>query len=246
VLACDVLPFALCAVGLALALLKARRRGLLPLVIFAGVMTLASTLALTRLEFNGHENEVQRFMVAPMYLLPLLSLLAWERMEPAPLGRAVVLLGLASGAFSSLAWLREVAVGHAPPRSSYNPPGLDLFAIDCRREAGAHFGQTASRAYVDGSFFYLYVGCAPTYVPGGERARDQWGVKLFPDASMTGFALFDEEEPGRPLRVLCPAEGRGDAVCARIADRSSCRPAGHAFLACMLAPAERTRILTGR
>src|SRR5262249_54380563 len=158
------------------------------------------------------------------YLLPLLSLLAWEEMERAPLGRAMVLLGLATGAFSSLAWLREFAVGHAPARSSYSPPGFDLFDVDCRREAGAPFGQTPSRAYVDASLFYLYVGCAPTYVPGGERARDHWGVKLFPEASLVGFALFDGEEPGRPLRVLCPAEGPGDVVCARVVDRSSCRP----------------------
>jgi hypothetical protein len=163
--------------------------------------------------------------------------------QRASLAPALVTVGLASGAFSSFNWLTEYAPNHGVPPTLYNPQGYDLYNVDCRKLAGARLGEKAERAYVDPSLYYLYVGCRPTYVPGGERAREVWGIKIYPDPSKAGFRAFDQDEPGL-LRVVCPTSGTKGEVCQRVPHHTRCKQEGEAFTTCATTAADRAKMLS--
>ena len=246
VLICDTLPFSLCVLGLSFAWLQRRTRETAAVAIFVTVACVLPTVVLTSLKINQDDDNVQRFMVAPLLVAPLAALLTNERWWSGTVGRLLVMFGLTSGAFSTLYWLREDAPRTGTPSSVFSPAGYDLYSLDCRRVSGARFGERPSPSYVDASLYYVYVGCRPVYVPGGDRARSMWDMKVFPDASPTGFALFDTMLGAANLRVVCPVATPGDQVCAKISDRSACTREGDTFVSCKVGPSERQRILGRR
>jgi hypothetical protein len=248
VLFCDTLPFVLPMVGLAIAMVFAPSRQLGALAVFVWTLCCMSTLAMTRLEINTTPHNVQRFMVAPIYVAPLAGILAIEKRWWSSLGRGLLLVGLGAGCFCTVFWLRYESLGpgtHTAAPEEFSPKGFDFYDLDCRKVAGAHRGERASRAYVDRTLQYLFTGCRPVYVPGGDQAYEIWHQKTFSEPTARGFAEFDAEVGDGPLRVVCPAKGPSDEVCQRV-ERSRCPPAGSAFVECMTTAAERLAILGRR
>jgi hypothetical protein len=242
VLACDVLPFMLCLVALAIIAWETRgARGLSSLLVFLSVMCGVAIVVLTRVQINERADNVQRFMLAPTFVTSLVGILLLDRTGRGSLPRALILIGLGAGAFSSLLWMRERVPSHSPPPDYYNPPGYDLYDLDCRRFAGAHLGEHSGITYVEASDYYLYVGCRPVYVPG---SRPSWDILMFPETTVAGFAQVDKEAGEGPVNVVCYRYAETGAICPRITDKSRCTREGEGFVSCPLSPAERAEILS--
>jgi hypothetical protein len=237
----DVLPFALCAFGLTLRALTGRRA--FGAIVLACVTLAVSLVLLTCTEIQKTHEESVRFMFAQGFVVLLLALL-WVHEAPAgSLAQVAIVGGLAVGALSTVSWMRcritEINYEAVPIQS------VDLYEVDCRRDAGARLGERAQVVYFDTSIGGIEHGCHPDYLAG--LADPEWRIKLVPTLDSSQLRQLDHEmvASGSDLAVICPAEG-GDSVCTEAARRGRCEPRGRLLRRCVLSAKDRKEVLGER
>jgi hypothetical protein len=240
---------------LALAWTARRHRGLWGLVL-GGAAVLATAILLSlHLRVNGEMRgyELHRVFLAP-YVWGLLSaLLLLARMPPESAARFAAIAALSVPAVFGLRWVREVAPGEladyretpANPWAKESPANLD-----CRRAAGARYGERPTPTYVDASLHYLFSSCRPIFGPGRSQG---WTIKTVPEfESISQLRALDADlrASGASLDAMCgsdPSSSR-DVVCTYAVElhRGECRTEGTRFLRCPLSLTDRAAILGGR
>jgi hypothetical protein len=184
---------------------------------------------------------VQRWWVAPFFLVLVPALAELPRTPPGSLGRAATIVAVAGPAAFSLFWIWDrVPAGLKRDHLSQDPAWPDVKTIQCRDDAGARLGDRVEPTYVESQIFWLYSTCRPLYVPGALGTT--WPVNVFPRIEpFDELRRLDAMIPRTAsLPTICKGSSSKDPVCARA---SSCVPDGRLFARCELTPDARQRLV---
>lgn len=233
----DVFPLLAIVVGLLLHYLtrhRSRERG--TWVLFLSVMTAVGVVLLTRLDVDHAPLENHRFMVAPMFLAPVLGVLflspgrTWEERawRPSPYAVFAIAAGLTLGALSTADWLWTMCPGWANTYQHFYA-NIDHYKVDCRRETDARNGLSARAYYMAEPVWYLYAGCVPTFGPGVARGS-HWktltiGEPVFGASEERALEKWSADGL-RTAAVICPLGRQKEPMCARAVARGGCKPLG--------------------
>lgn len=253
----DLLPSLGIWFGCVVALLRDRSAERAAAALFLTLLFGLSVLALTHVDLGQRSVESHRFMTVALVALPVGAFLfLFPRRGSFGLAETLVLAGMTLAAISSLDWLAREGyrgAGQCAPPSLYFAR-QDLFNVNCRRFAGAHFGQRPKPIYLDKPIAYAVAGCRPVFTSGPPPSRvrsdridlashplvRQWGVKI-------GRMLFDRTAlrdvdknltpPDQPLDLAC-ARPSNDPVCTYAQGSGFCHPVGK-IDECLIPPGDR-------
>lgn len=230
----DMGPFVLIYLGLVIHSLRRPGRLRKVLRVFAGVILLVATVAMTRLEVNGMPGENHRFATICEILFGVLGILLLAVMPATAWERLPILAGFFAAVASTGLWWENV-----------DPP-LEIFTndVDCREALGARLFEKPEPTYVVRKQWYWYVGCHPVLAPG---LPGPWVIQTGgPAAGHPALVALHQTfvRPDESLRVACPVDEPGDPVCARARLKGPCVPAGELFETCMLSPADRAALVS--
>jgi hypothetical protein len=219
-----------------------RRRGRGVLAAFFFTYLAISTVALTRIDVDGHALESHRFatavfIVGPFVALALLSPRfprAAPVARPAPYPAAAMLAGMIAGAVSTLDWVVYFAPNWCAKHHDFGV--WNFYEINCRDMVERQWSKTR-HAYISKPLFFLGAGCVPAYAPG-YTFDSYWKTITIghPYERFQAIAEIRKVEPdAAAIPLVCPAPPDGkDPVCALAEARGWCAPAGTAARQCSL------------
>lgn len=227
----DYFPFYSVAILVLSLALWERRRELFAVGVFFTTISLASFVAATKIEVNGHPSEGHRFLTAAMVLSPLVSAWALASARKGLVIRlglfAVMLLTAASGYAWQRSFLAErFANGRTPRERSWAGP-VELYSLDCAAWTGPLSSGPAPLEHVDPTVAMPYAGCRPVRLAGrpGEWSITVVGPANGADAARQ-YRSGDTVDP--PTALVCPVDSpmsleclwaRRELQCAPVADR---------------------------
>jgi hypothetical protein len=227
---------------------RSRGRGVLAAFFFTFLAI--STLALTRIDVDGHSLESHRFATAVFVIGPFVALALLSPRFPAvaPVPRratypaAAMLAGMVAGPVSTLDWVVYFAPNWCAKHHDFGV--WNFYEINCR-DMVKRSSSATRHAYVSKPLFFLGTGCVPTFAPG--YAFDSYWKAITIGHAYEGFRAIAEIRKAHPeapaIPALCPAPPDGkDPVCALAEARGWCEPAGAAARACSLPMSEAARL----
>jgi hypothetical protein len=245
ILAFDTGAIVLTAAVLAYTLVRERTRRALAMFAFLGALTALSLVGLTKVEINKSPLESHRFMTAASFVAALFGALSLRRHSAASIPTLLLLATLVLPAMSTWDWIAELCPGICPTPRSFGTQ--DFYAINCLEASGARLGERAAPHYIDEAILHLFLGCRPTFIPGGEITW--WrGIKTGgPAIGLDALRRFGEGMvgPDEPLQVEC-SPGHADPVCALLRSKGACAPSGTLVEHCVLGPEDRRSLLGSR
>jgi hypothetical protein len=245
ILAFDTGAIVLTAAVLGYAFVRERTRRALAMFGFLGALTALSLVGLTKVEINKSPLESHRFMTAASFVAALLGALSLRRHSAASIPTLLLLATLVFPAMSTLDWVLEICpVVCATPQSFGRQ---NFYAVNCLETCGARLGERTAPHYVDEAILHMFLGCRPTFTPGG--AITWWrGIRTGgPAIGLDALRRLGEGMvgPDEPLQVEC-SPGDADAVCTLLRSKGACAPSGTLVEHCVLGPGDRRAILGSR
>jgi len=243
----DLLPLAVPTLGVVLAAVAKRSRGLLALAVLPCVATALSAALAAKIQINGQDGvEVERFFIGVFFVVLAVALWLLPEMPRWSMASSLVVFGCLVPTFYTVWWFRESAPSVLAGAESAHPDlGRDLYPIDCRRLTAAKLGERPELTYVDGGIWYFYTSCHAVFDAG--YAEAPWPTRIRPAFLKPGhLAAFERMAPPGAATVpaVCASEDRlNDGVCRELRRSSGCSPINELFVRCELPKEERLRLL---
>jgi hypothetical protein len=206
-------------------------------------MTAASLVAFTMIALkNAPAEEAHRFVTAPAFVMPMLSMWILAAAPQGALPAALMQVGLWAGATSSLTWALISLPATAPTNSSFS--AQDLYGVDCRKATSARLGERATPRYIDESIWYVWAGCRPSFAPGTQGSQ-RWSLKTDgPSHGLEALRELDDSSGDGVFAMACPLHVElADAVCAFALTHHQCIPSGNLAKRCWMNSSDRQLVL---
>jgi hypothetical protein len=249
----DLLLFGGVWIGGLVAALAVRRRAPSILFAFYTALLVVSVFCFLCVELHKSPVECHRFVTAAFLFSPIFSVLFLASLDAAHVSgelRALAsffILG-ANGLVvaSGLTWIVSIAPRVAETHQAMLGAG-DLYAVDCRKQAGASLLSPVRPTYIEASIWYMYAGCRPVVAPG--KIDPGWGMGVRdPVVDVAAFVELDDKIARRdePIVLACnrrPA-GAPDRVCALAEKQGLCKAISADVSECSVSQQSRPAILS--
>lgn len=234
-------PVVAAILALVFAVPSVRSRGRLAMLVFPCAVLLVCLILGTVLTVNGVGPESQRFFVAPFLaaLVPaILTVPSAKGSTGRPLALGLTVLTLAIPATYTLLFLpwqlrtaRGVGISGEMGTPSNKMYPRDLYAANCRRDAGARTFDAAEDVYVDESGFMSWAGCRASRVAG--TTTTVWPVRIYPVVGGKGqLPQLLANVQGDSFSAICNRNGASDAFCTELTTSRACAAEGRWFVRC--------------
>jgi hypothetical protein len=242
VLFCDYFPFLVATIGLFIALLDRRSRGLAAAVVICFTTMLICFVVETHVVINGFPSEAVRFFPAPCFAALVLGLLWLPRIRTGSVARFAVLGALVVPPVFTVFWIRErkeIELWPWKVRGSFESTWHGAYGSNCRTIADARVGQRPELTYVDTAAWYRFAACRPIFAPG--MYKIPWNVKIAPRGQWYPTTQIEDIQlmagPNATIPAACSTDARiSDPVCTYAMAHASCAAEGTDFVRCELTP----------